>query len=66
MVPKWVPRSALLHCEVVISGTYLRNVDELQAADIAAGWARELIDIGDTTHLGSIFERVWVKGKRTK
>ena len=43
-----------------------RDIDELQAADIAAGWARELIDLSNTRALGQTFERVWLNGRRLK
>lgn len=43
-----------------------RAIDELQAADIAAGWAREIIDVGDITSVANRFERLWVNGKRVK
>jgi hypothetical protein len=39
-----------------------RAIDHLQAADIAAGWAREIIDAGGVRALGAVFERVWVNG----
>jgi hypothetical protein len=39
-----------------------RAIDHLQAADVAAGWAREMIDTGSVRSLGAIFERVWVNG----
>lgn len=43
-----------------------RAIDEIQAADIAAGWARELLELSEVRSLGSQFERVWVNGKRIK
>lgn len=39
-----------------------RAVNHLQAADIAAGWAREVIDNAGMRSLGDRFERVWVNG----
>ncbi len=38
-------------------------IDELQAADIAAGWARELVELGDYRALARKFRRVYVNGK---
>ena len=39
------------------------ELDQLQAADIAAGWARELIDLGEQRTLPSRFEYVWLNGQ---
>ncbi len=43
-----------------------RAIDEIQAADIAAGWASEILDTGEPHHLGARFERVWLNGKQIK
>jgi hypothetical protein len=43
-----------------------RGYDELQASDVAAGWAREMLDLTDARSLGAQFERVWVNGRRIK
>ncbi len=43
-----------------------RAVDEIQAADVAAGWAREVLEVSEPTSLGVRFERVWVNGRRVK
>jgi len=43
-----------------------RALDELQAADIAAGWARDALEVGDIRSLGAQFERVWANGVRVK
>ena len=43
-----------------------RAIDELQAADIAAGWARDALEVGDVRSLGAQFERVWANGIRIK
>lgn len=43
-----------------------RAVDQIQAADLAAGWARDMLSTGDARTLGSRFERVWVNGRRVK
>jgi hypothetical protein len=40
-----------------------RAIDELQAADIAAGWARELLDLDPSVRrLAQVFERVLLNG----
>ena len=41
-------------------------LDELQASDVAAGWAREMLETGEVRNLGSKFERVWLNGHRIK
>lgn len=44
-----------------------RSVDELQAADIAAGWARELLDLDPSLRrLADVFERVILNGTLLK
>jgi hypothetical protein len=43
-----------------------RGVDALQASDIAAGWARDMLETGEPRVLGSFFERVWLNGRRLK
>jgi hypothetical protein len=43
-----------------------RGYDEIQAADIAAGWAREMLELGSANGLGAKFERVWLNGERIK
>jgi hypothetical protein len=43
-----------------------RGYDELQASDIAAGWAREMLELGEANTLGTRFERVWLNGRRVK
>ena len=43
-----------------------RGIDEVQAADVAAGWAREVLETNDATTLGARFERVWINGRRIK
>jgi hypothetical protein len=39
-----------------------RAIDELQAADIAAGWARDALEVSDVRSLGAQFERVRANG----
>lgn len=41
-----------------------RDVDVLQAADIAAGWAHELVALGNENALGATFGKVLVNGLR--
>jgi hypothetical protein len=43
-----------------------RGYDEIQAADISAGWAREMLELGDPRNLATKFERVWLNGERLK
>jgi hypothetical protein len=43
-----------------------RGYNELQASDVAAGWARELLELVDAQALGARFERVWLNGRRIK
>jgi hypothetical protein len=43
-----------------------RGYDEIQAADISAGWAREMLELADPHSLGARFERVWLNGERIK
>jgi hypothetical protein len=40
-----------------------RAIDEIQAADITAGWARELLELGNLRGLADRFGRVYVNGK---
>jgi hypothetical protein len=41
-----------------------RAADELQAADVAAGWAREILEVSDLRAVADKFERVWSNGRR--
>lgn len=43
-----------------------RDIDQLQAADIAAGWAHELLALGDERALLGTFGRVLVNGRRLR
>lgn len=43
-----------------------RGYDEIQASDIAAGWAREMLEVADARSLGDRYERVWINGRRLK
>lgn len=43
-----------------------KAVDQIQAADIAAGWAREALETNAPSTLGAMFERVWINGQRIK
>lgn len=49
-----------------ISEAKSQTINELQAADVAAGWAREIIDISGSSALANKFERVWINGERLK
>lgn len=40
-----------------------KNIDQLQAADIAAGWAHELIALGNERALGDTFGKVLINGR---
>jgi hypothetical protein len=60
--PNWGQPSATPMIREVSS----RAIDEIQAADIAAGWARDILEVSEPRSLGSQFERVWVNGKRIK
>ena len=40
-----------------------RDIDVLQAADIAAGWAHELVALGNEHSLGATFGRVLINGR---
>lgn len=42
------------------------KINHLQAADIAAGWAREILELNDNRSLCNTFENVWINGKRLK
>ncbi len=44
---------------------FAARAHEIQAADIAAGWARDLLEVSDARALGDQFERVWVNGIRS-
>jgi hypothetical protein len=43
-----------------------KAIDEIQAADIAAGWAREVLETNEPSTLGARFDRVWINGRRIK
>jgi len=43
-----------------------KAIDEIQAADIAAGWARDILETSEPSTLGTRFDRVWVNGQRIK
>jgi hypothetical protein len=38
------------------------NIDHIQAADVAAGWAREILETSDAETLTKTFEGVIVNG----
>jgi hypothetical protein len=60
--PEWSGAGPLPLVREISSGA----LDELQAADIAAGWARDALELGDVRSLGAQFERVWANGFRVK
>jgi hypothetical protein len=41
-------------------------LDHLQAADVAAGWAREIVDLNQVDTLPSRFAHVWVNGRKLR
>jgi hypothetical protein len=41
-----------------------RAIDEIQAADVAAGWSRELLELGDLSAVALAFRRVYLNGRR--
>jgi hypothetical protein len=43
-----------------------RTISEIQAADISAGWAREILDAANPAALCTMFERVWYNGTKIK
>lgn len=51
----------------LVSEKNSRDYDEIQAADVAVGWAREMYDLNpDPRALATRFERVWINGTRIK
>jgi len=59
MLPVWPPPDG----QPLIREVDSHAIDELQAADIAAGWARELVELGDYRALAQKFRRVYINGK---
>lgn len=43
-----------------------RSINHIQAADIAAGWARETLELTDERALAHTFEKLWVNGNKIK
>lgn len=43
-----------------------KAIDHIQAADIAAGWARDMLEVSDERALAHMFEKVWVNGIKVK
>ena len=62
----YLPTIGMLSKEPLIKEVDSRTFDQLQACDIAAGWARDMLETGDVNVLGSRFERVWKNGQRIK
>jgi hypothetical protein len=61
-----LPFGAALSPEPLVREADSRSEDLLQAADIAAGWARDVIDTAGIRALGLHFERVCVNGNMLK
>ncbi len=66
-----LPQGASVSTEPLVREADSRAFDHVQAADLAAGWAREVIDneIMDgagVRALGTQFERVWFNGHLVK
>ena len=58
-----LPMIGDISAEPLVREVDSRAVDELQAADLAAGWARELLDLDPSVRrLAEIFERVLLNG----
>lgn len=60
------PEGVILSSQPLVKELDSRDIDHIQAADIAAGWARNLLEIGDVQGLARRFERVWFNGVRVK
>lgn len=58
--------SARISDEPLVIETDSRGYDEIQASDIAAGWARDMLEVADARSLGDRYERVWLNGRRIK
>lgn len=58
-----IPISGVLSDQPLITEVDSRAIDHIQGADIAAGWARELLDLGDERALARRFQRVLVNGR---
>jgi hypothetical protein len=52
--------------EPLVIQTDSLGYDELQASDVAAGWAREMLELAEARVLGAQLEPVWVNGRRIK
>ena len=59
-----VPTLGAMSAEPLVREVDSRAIDELQAADIAAGWARDILEVGSATSLLGVFERIWLNGAR--
>jgi hypothetical protein len=61
-----LPSTLSLSSEPLVREADSRAIDQIQAADVAAGWAREVIDTAGVRALGTRFERIWVNGDLMK
>jgi hypothetical protein len=41
-----------------------RAINEIRAADVAAGWAREILELGDLRSIAATFRRVYFNGAK--
>lgn len=63
---KQLPLAGKITDQPLVKEVDSRAIDEIQAADIAAGWAREILETNDPKTLGYRFERVWINGQKIK
>lgn len=59
-----MPTIGTLSTEPLVREVDSHGIDALQASDVAAGWAREMLETGGSRVLGTCFERVWINGRR--
>jgi hypothetical protein len=57
-----LPVSGIIAGKPLVAEYDSKAFDHLQAADIAAGWARELLELGDERALARAFKRVLLNG----
>jgi len=62
----FLPEELIIRASKLFSEVDSRAIDEIQAADIAAGWARDMLETGEPRRLGDRFERVWINGTRIR
>ena len=61
-----LPLAGRISDKPVVREVDSRGIDHIQAADVAAGWARDILETNEAQSLGGMFERVWVNGVRVK